>query len=311
MLFFLYVKTWEGFKGFGNVFLKENLVHHRYPNLDFGWKKSIDSKSFISCPSACMDNNDHCKHDTSSDSDHTACSTEASQPPEGALPCKNCNTPDEKLENVLPVSDLQTPNQDEGARVCSRNIPNGTRGDDDLSHSRDICQCSQPGSESNLSTQTTTSVQARLSPAGEPQPRPSDECTPGGNSDLCDGHVKKPTSYCCPKPETATSTTAPSTVSSEISGVTSASACEPPAWDSPKMLGPNPGLILQALTLSNASDGFNLERLEMLGDSFLKHGITTYLFCTYPDAHEGRLSYMRSKKVGFRVRYFLCVVRIL
>ncbi|KAJ3612774.1 hypothetical protein NHX12_019032 [Muraenolepis orangiensis] len=70
------------------------------------------------------------------------------------------------------------------------------------------------------------------------------------------------------------------------------------APDSPKGLGPNPGLILQALTLSNASDGFNLERLEMLGDSFLKHAITTYLFCTYPDAHEGRLSYMRSKKVS-------------
>lgn len=66
---------------------------------------------------------------------------------------------------------------------------------------------------------------------------------------------------------------------------------------SSRTLGPNPGLILQALTLSNASDGFNLERLEMLGDSFLKHAITTYLFCTYPDAHEGRLSYMRSKKV--------------
>ena len=70
------------------------------------------------------------------------------------------------------------------------------------------------------------------------------------------------------------------------------------APDAPQGLGPNPGLILQALTLSNASDGFNLERLEMLGDSFLKHAITTYLFCTYPDAHEGRLSYMRSKKVS-------------
>lgn len=72
-----------------------------------------------------------------------------------------------------------------------------------------------------------------------------------------------------------------------------------------KSLGPNPGLILQALTLSNASDGFNLERLEMLGDSFLKHAITTYLFCTYPDAHEGRLSYMRSKKVNI----FPCAVQ--
>lgn len=267
----------------------------RYPNLDFGWKKSIDSKSFISCPSTCMEDDDHCKHDTSSDSDHTAqegCNTEASEPLDGALPCKNCNTPDEKLDNVLPVTDLHMPNKDES----NCNLPNGDRGGDHLPHTCDICQCSQPGSESDLSTQTTTSAQVRLSPAGEPQPRPGDECNPGVNSDLCDGHVKKPTSYCCPKPEMATSTTAPSTVSSEI--LTYSSACEHPAWDSPKTLGPNPGLILQALTLSNASDGFNLERLEMLGDSFLKHAITTYLFCTYPDAHEGRLSYMRSKKVS-------------
>uniref|UniRef100_A0A8C1SPD8 ribonuclease III n=1 Tax=Cyprinus carpio TaxID=7962 RepID=A0A8C1SPD8_CYPCA len=278
----------------------------RYPNLDFGWKKSIDSKSFISCPSACMEDDDHCKHGTSSDSDHTAqegCSTEASQPPEGALPCENCNTPDEKLEtHTLPVTDLQTPNKDKSDCVCSRNLPNGTRGDsDDLPHRHDICQCSQLGPlESDLSTQTTTSVPVQPSPAGEPQPQPqpSDECIPGRNSDLCDRHVKKPTSNCCPKPEPATSTTAPSEVSSEVSDVASTPACTGPAWDSPKTLGPNPGLILQALTLSNASDGFNLERLEMLGDSFLKHGITTYLFCTYPDAHEGRLSYMRSKKVS-------------
>uniref|UniRef100_A0A8C1FZ98 ribonuclease III n=1 Tax=Cyprinus carpio TaxID=7962 RepID=A0A8C1FZ98_CYPCA len=276
----------------------------RYPNLDFGWKKSIDSKSFISCPSACIEDDDHCKHGTSSDTDHTAlegCSTEASQPPEGALPCENCNTPDEKLEtHTLPVTDLQTPNKDKSDCVCSRNLPNGTRGDsDDLPHRHDICQCSQLGPlESDLSTQTTTSVPVQPSPAGEPQPQPSDECIPGRNSDLCDRHVKKPTSNCCPKPEPATSTTAPSEVSSEVSDVASTPACTGPAWDSPKTLGPNPGLILQALTLSNASDGFNLERLEMLGDSFLKHGITTYLFCTYPDAHEGRLSYMRSKKVS-------------
>lgn len=277
--------------------------------MDFGWKKSIDSKSFISCPSTCMEDDDHCKHGTSSDSDHTAqegCNTEASQPPEGALPCENCNTPDEKLEtDVLPVTDLQTPNKDKSDCVCSQNLPNGTRGDsDDLPHRHDICQCSQLGPlESDLLTQTTTSVPVRPSPAGEPQPQPSDECTPGRNSDLCDRHVKKPTSNCCPKPEPATSTTAPSEVSSEVSDVTSTSTCTGPAWDSPKTLGPNPGLILQALTLSNASDGFNLERLEMLGDSFLKHAITTYLFCTYPDAHEGRLSYMRSKKVRFSHMY--------
>ncbi|XP_077095373.1 endoribonuclease Dicer [Siphateles boraxobius] len=276
----------------------------RYPNLDFGWKKSIDSKSFISCPSACMEEDNHCKHGTSSDSDHTAeesCNTDASQPPEGALPCENCNTPDEKLEtHMLPVTDVQMLNKHKSDCVCSRNLPNNTRCDsDDLPHRHDICKCSQLGSlESDLSTQTTTSVPVRPSPAGEPQPQPSDECTPGRNSDLCDGHVKKPTSNFCPKPVMATSTTAPLELSSEVSDLTSTTSCTGPAWDSPKTLGPNPGLILQALTLSNASDGFNLERLEMLGDSFLKHAITTYLFCTYPDAHEGRLSYMRSKKVS-------------
>lgn len=37
-----------------------------------------------------------------------------------------------------------------------------------------------------------------------------------------------------------------------------------------KGLGPSPSMILQALTMSNASDGINLERLETVGDSFLK-----------------------------------------
>ena len=38
--------------------------------------------------------------------------------------------------------------------------------------------------------------------------------------------------------------------------------------------GPTPDEILQTLTLSKASDGFNLERLEMLGDCFLKYAVT-------------------------------------
>lgn len=62
-------------------------------------------------------------------------------------------------------------------------------------------------------------------------------------------------------------------------------------------LGPSPGILLQALTLSNASDGFDLERLETIGDSFLKQAITVYLFFTYPNVHEGKLSYLRSKQV--------------
>ena len=37
------------------------------------------------------------------------------------------------------------------------------------------------------------------------------------------------------------------------------------------IIGPSPSLILQAITMSNASDGINLERLETVGDSFLKY----------------------------------------
>ncbi|KAK7081970.1 Endoribonuclease Dicer, partial [Halocaridina rubra] len=62
--------------------------------------------------------------------------------------------------------------------------------------------------------------------------------------------------------------------------------------------GPSPSVILQALTMSNANDGVNLERLETIGDSFLKYAITTFLYCTYPHRHEGKLSYLRSKQVS-------------
>nr|XP_046223244.1 LOW QUALITY PROTEIN: endoribonuclease Dicer-like [Oncorhynchus gorbuscha] len=144
-----------------------------------------------------------------------------------------------------------------------------------------------------------------------PQPQPSDECRPGRTSELREGdghHMNQATSDCCsPATMTGPAGTAPITTTplpdpsepletQEIT--TSSSVVGDTLGPCSKTLGPNPGLILQALTLSNASDGFNLERLEMLGDSFLKHAITTYLFCTYPDAHEGRLSYMRSKKVS-------------
>ncbi|CAH0384189.1 unnamed protein product [Bemisia tabaci] len=62
--------------------------------------------------------------------------------------------------------------------------------------------------------------------------------------------------------------------------------------------GPNPSLLLQALTMSNANDGINLERLETIGDSFLKYAITVYLYCTYENIHEGKLSHLRSKQVS-------------
>ena len=62
--------------------------------------------------------------------------------------------------------------------------------------------------------------------------------------------------------------------------------------------GPSPSLILQALTMSNSNDAINLERLETIGDSFLKYAITSYLYCQYPDIHEGKLSHLRSKQVS-------------
>ncbi|XP_043238115.1 endoribonuclease Dcr-1-like [Amphibalanus amphitrite] len=62
--------------------------------------------------------------------------------------------------------------------------------------------------------------------------------------------------------------------------------------------GPSPALLLQALTMSNANDGINLERLETVGDSFLKFAITVHLYLTYPTIHEGKLSYLRSKQVS-------------
>ncbi|VDL72636.1 unnamed protein product [Nippostrongylus brasiliensis] len=42
----------------------------------------------------------------------------------------------------------------------------------------------------------------------------------------------------------------------------------------------------------------NLERLETIGDSFLKYSVTDYLYHTHPDQHEGKLSFARSKEVS-------------
>ncbi|KAL7053794.1 hypothetical protein AAHC03_026811 [Spirometra sp. Aus1] len=60
---------------------------------------------------------------------------------------------------------------------------------------------------------------------------------------------------------------------------------------------PGPAMILHALTMSCANEFINLERLETIGDSFLKFVSTVYPFLTYPDAHEGLLSHVRSRIV--------------
>ncbi|KAI6224621.1 hypothetical protein M3Y95_00772100 [Aphelenchoides besseyi] len=65
-----------------------------------------------------------------------------------------------------------------------------------------------------------------------------------------------------------------------------------------KQYGVPPALLLQALTTASASDGMNLERLETIGDSFLKLAVTTYLYNKHTSQHEGKLSYARSKEVS-------------
>ena len=55
--------------------------------------------------------------------------------------------------------------------------------------------------------------------------------------------------------------------------------------------------ILTALTAKSSHDLFNLERLEMLGDSFLKLAISVSLFWKYINKHEGQLSKKRSRIV--------------
>uniref|UniRef100_A0A8B9IXI2 ribonuclease III n=1 Tax=Amazona collaria TaxID=241587 RepID=A0A8B9IXI2_9PSIT len=264
----------------------------RYPNLDFGWKKSIDSKSFISIPNSSLaENENYCKHSTIVVPENAA--------HQGANRTSSAENHDQMsvsyrtLLNESP-SKLQIDVSAELAAIngvsYNKNLANGNC---DLVN-RDFCQGNQLNyCRQEIPVQPTTSYPVQNLYNSENQPKPSNECTLLSNKYL-DGNANRSTSDGCPKMAVTTSTSKAINLSKD----TADSETNPSNGYSSKTLGPNPGLILQALTLSNASDGFNLERLEMLGDSFLKHAITTYLFCTYPDAHEGRLSYMRSKKVS-------------
>ena len=52
-------------------------------------------------------------------------------------------------------------------------------------------------------------------------------------------------------------------------------------------------LLLEALTAPSANTGYSYERLETLGDGFLKAGVGLYLYMSHPEKHEGQLSYTR------------------
>ncbi|KAG8181475.1 hypothetical protein JTE90_016563 [Oedothorax gibbosus] len=64
-----------------------------------------------------------------------------------------------------------------------------------------------------------------------------------------------------------------------------------------KCTGPAPSQLLQALTAKSAGDEFNLERLEMIGDSFLKYVMSVKTYIKYTDFHEGWLTKFRSSLI--------------
>ena len=61
---------------------------------------------------------------------------------------------------------------------------------------------------------------------------------------------------------------------------------------------PNSALVLKALTTTHSADAFNLERLEMLGDAFLKLAVSLHLYCTYHDKDEGKLTQRKKRQIS-------------
>lgn len=58
------------------------------------------------------------------------------------------------------------------------------------------------------------------------------------------------------------------------------------------------GQILEALTTERCSEHFSLERLEVLGDAFLKFAVARYLFLKHGALDEGQLTKKRSNIVN-------------
>ena len=56
--------------------------------------------------------------------------------------------------------------------------------------------------------------------------------------------------------------------------------------------------LLEALTCASSSDAFDLERLEMLGDSFLKMAVSIYVYWHEDHKDEGKLTKYRSRQIS-------------
>ncbi|XP_068738102.1 endoribonuclease Dicer-like [Montipora capricornis] len=61
---------------------------------------------------------------------------------------------------------------------------------------------------------------------------------------------------------------------------------------------PDTAFVLQALTTTHSGDAFNLERLEMLGDAFLKLAVSLHLFMSHQDKDEGKLTQRKKKQIS-------------
>jgi len=61
---------------------------------------------------------------------------------------------------------------------------------------------------------------------------------------------------------------------------------------------PDSALVLKALTTTHSRDAFDLERLEMLGDAFLKLAVSLHLFWTYQDKDEGKLTRRKNNQIS-------------
>lgn len=66
------------------------------------------------------------------------------------------------------------------------------------------------------------------------------------------------------------------------------------------VVGPEQCDLLAAITVASSADVFNMERLEVLGDSYLKFAVSLFLIQQHPTWHEGFLTACKGKIVSNR-----------
>lgn len=74
-------------------------------------------------------------------------------------------------------------------------------------------------------------------------------------------------------------------------------------------MGPEQSDLLACLTEKSTSDVIDLERLEVIGDAFLKFGVSLFLLQKHPDWHEGFLSSCKGQMVSNRNLCYIAMDR--